>query len=244
MSGEKVAGNDIDNSRLEELINENADCKCDGEFLEIFRNSRLFMPVSFREVLPENGIMEERFAVEITYLPAVPGNAVPLFTNPQFIERNFRKSTSIAISMGDLAEMLRQSDSCRNVSVNMKFQMPLDEFLELFGILANNRMADMKIEGLDGLSEEEIRKKLLSSDVIVPCCDDYLGTEFYFTDDSSGKTYFAVCTDLDEYNKAFGHEDEIYPRPYHFSQLLDIADYLVLNPASESLVMDSKKFKE
>lgn len=145
--------------------------------------------------------------------------------------------------MHNLAEMLRQSDSCMEVMLNMKVHIPLDEFLELFGIVGNNRLVDIKNEGLTGLSDGEILEKLLTSDVIVSCCCDYLGTEFYLTDDSEGKTYFAVCTDLDEYKKVFSHEDEIFPRPYHFRQLLNVADFLVVNPASESLVMDSKLFK-
>lgn len=245
MTGEKVARKDIvDNSRLEELIDENADYKSDCEFLEIFKDSRLFMPVFFRKVIPAEGIFEEQFGIEMHYLPAVQANAVALFTNLQLLERIFPEISSIAISMDDLAEMLRQSDSCREVWLNMKVHIPLDEFLELFGIVANNRMGDMKIEGLDGLCEDEIREKLLASDVIVPCCDDIHGTVFFVNDDSKAKTYFAVCTDLDEYNKVFSHEEELYPRPYHFSQLLDIADYMVLNPASESLVIDSKRFKE
>lgn len=66
---------------MDELINENVDFQTDDEFLEIFKDSRLFMPVVFRDVMPENGMIEERFGIEICYFPDVQGNAVPLFTD-------------------------------------------------------------------------------------------------------------------------------------------------------------------
>ncbi|WP_405268064.1 SseB family protein [Methanobrevibacter sp.] len=116
------------------------------EFLDLFKKSQLFMPVTYSpnmfegiENAKEGDIFEPQGQVgfDINYLTGNDGSkAVPLFTSDAMMEAAGARSSSIAIFMSDLADMLKQSDRYSAVAVNPFTEhdivMPIGMFLSLF----------------------------------------------------------------------------------------------------------------
>lgn len=136
----------VDNSALEELMKHEITPETQREFLEIFKESQLFMPVNFSANMFE-GIEdaqvgdviepEGQVGFDIVYLTDENGNkAVPLFTSDEAMEAAGAKSSVIAIFMSDLAEMLKQTDKYSVIAVNpfteFDINMPVGAFLGLF----------------------------------------------------------------------------------------------------------------
>ena len=140
----------VDNSRLEELLKE-MDAGLVGpgkkeEFLELFKESQLFMPVilsdewlkGIEESKPgETRSVGENAGFSINYLEMEGDKkAVPLFTSTELMESAGLQSSCIAFYMKDLADMLKQTDKYSLVTINpltdLEAGMPIDSFLNLF----------------------------------------------------------------------------------------------------------------
>lgn len=135
-----------DNKRLEELTKEEITPLMQFEFLDILKESRLSMPVSYNENIFE-GIENAKvgdviqpsgqIGFNIEYLTDNKGNkVVPLFTSNEMMEAaNFRSSTYV-LYMSDLADLLKQTDKYSLIAINpfteYNMNIPVEIFLNLF----------------------------------------------------------------------------------------------------------------
>lgn len=142
---------EIDNSRLEELIDDMDEglvgIDKQEEFLELLKKSQLFMPVVFGPEAEEefkNGspgevsVTKQPIGFNINYLQLAEGKrALPLFTSRELLKSAGVESSIIAIFMEDLADLLKQTDNYSLVSINpftdLLVDMPTSSFLALFG---------------------------------------------------------------------------------------------------------------
>lgn len=136
----------IDNSRLEEIMKKEITPESEREFLEIFKDSQLFMPVTFSgnifegiENAKEGDVFEPQGQVgfDINYLMDNNGNkAVPLFTSDEAMEKAGLKSSTYVLYMSDLADMLKQTDKYSVIAINpfteFDINIPIEAFLNLF----------------------------------------------------------------------------------------------------------------
>ena len=135
-----------DNSRLEELMSEKMTAESQKEFLELFKESQLYMPVAFSanmfegiENAKEGDIFEPEGQVgfDIIYLTGDDGSkAVPLFTSEEMMKKAGVRSSVNVLFMSDLADMLKQTDRYSAVAVNPfcnhDVVIPMKMFLDLF----------------------------------------------------------------------------------------------------------------
>lgn len=163
------------NSRLEELMKQELTPEMEREFLELFKESQLFMPVTYSanmfegiEDAKEGDIIEPEGQVgfDINYLTDKEGNrAVPLFTSDEAMESAGVRSSSIAIFMSDLAEMLKQTDRYSALAINPftehDINLPIGAFLSLFQEPTEEEKAFIKAlnEILEALKEHSIELK-------------------------------------------------------------------------------------
>ncbi len=136
----------VDNSQLEELMSKELTVESQNEFLRLFKDSQLFMPVTWSENMfegienaKEGDIFEPegRVGFDINYLTGENGTkAVPLFTSSEIMEKAGVQSSANILFMSDLADMLKQTDRYSAVAVNpftkMEIDIPMDVFLNLF----------------------------------------------------------------------------------------------------------------
>ena len=137
---------EIDNSALEEAMKKEITPESEREFFKIFKESQLFMPVTYSANIFE-GIEnakpgdifepEGRVGFDINFLENKEGDkAVPLFTSSEIMESVGLRSSAIAIFMSDLADMLRQTDRYSVIVVNplseFEINIPFAAFLGLF----------------------------------------------------------------------------------------------------------------
>lgn len=135
----------VDNSSLEELMKKELTVEMQNEFFEILKESQLFMPVSYSKNIFE-GIEnaeagdviepEGQVGFNITYITDSDGNnAVPLFTSSEILD-SVVESSSMAIYMSDLADLLKQTDKYSIIAINpftdFDINMPVEAFLSLF----------------------------------------------------------------------------------------------------------------
>ncbi|MBE6507941.1 MAG: SseB family protein [Methanobrevibacter sp.] len=163
------------NSRLEELMKQELTPEMEREFLELFKESQLFMPVTYSanmfegiEDAKEGDIIEPEGQVgfDINCLTDKEGNrAVPLFTSDEAMESAGVRSSSIAIFMSDLAEMLKQTDRYSALAINPftehDINLPIGAFLSLFQEPTEEEKAFIKAlnEVLEALKEHSIELK-------------------------------------------------------------------------------------
>lgn len=135
-----------DNSRLEELMSEKRTAESQDEFLRLFKQSQLYMPVEYSanmfegiENAKEGDIFEPEGQVgfDIICLTSDDGSkAVPLFTSDEMMEKAGIRSSAHVLFMSDLADMLKQTDRYSAVAVNPFIEngiiMPMKMFLDLF----------------------------------------------------------------------------------------------------------------
>ena len=135
-----------DNSGLEELMKEELTLEKERKFLELFKESQLYMPVTYSanmfegiENAKEGDVIEPAGQVgfDINYMTGNDGSkAVPLFTSDEMMEKAGIRSSSVAIFMSDLADMLKQTDRYSAVAVNPFTEhdivIPMEAFLNLF----------------------------------------------------------------------------------------------------------------
>ena len=254
----------IDNSRLEELMEGEITPKMQMEFMEILKESRLFLPVDFGpdafngiENAKEGDVIDGPKGFDIQFLTDDNGRkAVPLFTSDEMMEKAGARTSVIVIYMSDLADMLKQTDKYSVIAINpfteYGLNMPMQAFLSQFEDeleIEDIRNDDLR-ELLDKkeFSQEdanEFGEKLLKSIMITGCVDADDGTNFVLIWDNENKPHLPLFTDIDEFKKIFDdYNEDVYPQAYHFTDLVKVAkEDLVINPASESLVLNPEIFK-
>ena len=136
----------VDNSALEEIMKKKITPESQREFFEIFKESQLFMPVTYSgnlfegiENAKEGDVFEPQGQIgfDINYLTDSEGNkAVPLFTSDEAMEKAGLRSSVYALYMSDLAYMLKQTDRYSVIAINpfteFDINMPVQAFLSLF----------------------------------------------------------------------------------------------------------------
>jgi hypothetical protein len=136
----------VDNSRLEELMAKGLVGETKVEFLELLKESQLFLPVTYSENMFEGienskpgDIFQPKGQVgfDINYLTGKDGSkAVPLFTSDEMMEKAGLRSSANVMFMSDLAEMLKQSDRYSAVAINPFTEhdvvIPFEGFMNLF----------------------------------------------------------------------------------------------------------------
>ncbi|WP_298500831.1 SseB family protein [uncultured Methanobrevibacter sp.] len=136
----------VDNSALEEIMKKKITPESQMEFFEIFKESQLFMPVTYSENMfegienaKEGDVFESKGQIgfDINYLTDGDGNkAVPLFTSEEVMEKAGVRSSVYGLYMSDLAYMLKQTDRYSVIAINpfteFDINMPVQAFLSLF----------------------------------------------------------------------------------------------------------------
>ena len=230
------------------------------EFLEILNESRLFLPVDFGqdafgdiENQKVGDVIEGPRGFNIQYLTDHEGRkAVPLFTSEEMMQKAGAHTSVMVMYMSDLADMLRQTDKYSVITINpfteFDLNMPIEAFLSQFRDkieitdIKNDRLRQLLNQNdIEGFADE-----LMKSIMIAPCVDADEGTSFVLIWNDENKPHIPLFTDIDEFKKIFDeHKKDVYPQAYHFRDLVKVAgEDLVINPASESLVLDSKIFRE
>ena len=136
----------IDNSKIEEILQKELTIQSQNELFEVLKGSQLFMPVTYSPNMFE-GIEnakvgdviepEGHIGFNINYLTDADGKkAVPLFTSEKVMESIDLKTSAMAIYMSDLAGMLSQTDKYELVTINPftahDIVIPIAAFLDLF----------------------------------------------------------------------------------------------------------------
>lgn len=132
--------NEVDNSRLEELLNQFFDLPAEGknEFIELFKQSRLFMPIEMNmeafdpENLEVGKVSQGPLGFDIKYLENENGKTVPLFTSDEVMEKAGVRVSTYVLYMSDLAEMMKQTDRYASVTINPFTEHGLDIAMETF----------------------------------------------------------------------------------------------------------------
>lgn len=138
--------NEVDNSRLEELMEGEITPSMQREFIEIFKESRLFLPVVYSQNIFEEledskvgevGQFRQPVGFDINFLTDDKGNkVVPLFTSSEIMEKAGLRCSTYVLYMSDLAEMLKDSDRYAAVAINPltphDIMMSIDGFLNIF----------------------------------------------------------------------------------------------------------------
>lgn len=255
----------VDNSRLEELTKEEITPIMQIEFLNMLKESRLYMPVSYSENMFE--CIESakvgdvigptvQIGFNIEFLTDDKGNkAVPLFTSDEMMEAADFRSSTYVLYMGDLADMLKQTDRYSLIAINpftdYNINVPMETFLSLFN--DENEVIDIRNDEIrellrqDSLSEDKLNEfgeKLLTS-IMITGCVDADGINFVLIWDDDNKPHLPLFTDIDEFKKIFNnYERDIYPQAYQFKDLVNVAnENIVINPASESIILNPEMFK-
>lgn len=251
----------MDNSRLEVLMRKEITPQMQRKVLEILKESQLFMPVDFGPAAFE-GIenaepgdeIEGPMGFNILYLSDNEGNrAVPLFTSEEMINLAGAPKSVMAIYMSDLADMLKQTDKYSVISINpfteYDLNMPIEAFLAQFS--DELEIEDIRNDNLKKLLAQkdnsgEFVERLLASVMIIPCVKAEDGINFVLISDENDKLHLPLFTDIDEFKKMFDeYSEDVFAQAYHFTDLLKAAsENMVINPASESLVIDPRMFKK
>ena len=132
--------NEVDNSRLEELLNQFFDLPAEGknEFIELFKQSRLFMPIEMNmeafdpENLEVGKVSQGPLGFDIKYLENENGKTVPLFTSDEVMEDAGVRVSTYVLYMSDLAEMMKQTYMYASVTINPFTEHGLDITMETF----------------------------------------------------------------------------------------------------------------
>ena len=249
----------IDNSRLEELIKQDITPQMQKEVFEILKKSRLFLPVDFgpdalkgiENAKPGDEIEGPR-GFDIQFLTDNDGNkAVPLFTSDGMMKEAGARTSVMVIYMQDLANMLKQTDRYSILAINpfteYDLNMPMEAFLNLFKQEIDEIRNDDLRELLGGdVTSMEFKIEIANSTLIVPCVEADDGVNFVLISDEEKKAHLPLFTDIEEFEKMFkDYSADVFPQAYYFKDLLKVArEAWVINPASESLVLNPEMFKD
>lgn len=257
----------VDNSRLEELIKQDITPQMQKEVFEILKESRLFLPVDFGpdafkgiENTKPGDEIEGPSGFSIQFLTDNEGRkAVPLFTSEEMMKEAGARTSVMVMYMSDLADMLKQTDKYSVIAINpftqFDLNMPIEAFLSQFNDEDKIEIEDIRNDELreflhkKELSQEDVNEfgeKLLKSVMITGCVDASDGTNFVLIWNNENKPHLPLFTDIDEFKKIFdNHREDVYPQAYKFTDLIKVArENLVINPASESLVLNPEMFKQ
>lgn len=160
----------VDNSKLEEIMKKEITPESQREFLEIFKDSQLFMPVAFsgnifeglEDAKPGDVIEPQgQMGFDIRYLTDSNGNkAVPLFTSEEAMKKAGLESSVYVLYMSDLADMLKQTDRYSVIAVNpfteFDINMPVEAFLSLFDDSSEREFINRLNEMLEIIMEHSI----------------------------------------------------------------------------------------
>ncbi|MBR6993935.1 MAG: SseB family protein [Methanobrevibacter sp.] len=132
--------NEVDNSRLEELLNQFFDLPAEGknEFIELFKQSRLFMPIEMNmeafdpENLEVGKVSQGPLGFDIKYIENENGKTVPLFTSDEVMEKAGVRVSTYVLYMSDLAEIMKQTDRYASIAINPFTEHGLDITMETF----------------------------------------------------------------------------------------------------------------
>lgn len=258
--------NQVDNSRLEELIKQDITPQMQKEVFKILKESRLFLPVDFDpdafkdiENAKLGDVVDGPKGFNIQFLTDSEGRkAVPLFTSEEMMKEAGARTSVMVMYMSDLADMLKQTDKYSIISINpftqFNLNMPIEAFLSQFNDEDKIGIEDIKNDELmeflhkNDLSQEDVNEfggKLLNSIMITGCVAADDDINFVLIWDDKNKPHLPLFTDIDEFKKIFGnYNEDVYPQAYHFTDLIKVAkEDLVINPASESLVLNPEMFK-
>lgn len=253
-----------DNSCLEELIKQDITPEMEKEVFELLKKSQLFMPIdlgpdAFKDIenAKEGDTIDGPDGFSIQFLTDHNGNkAVPLFTSEKMLKKADALTSVMAIYMSDLADLLKQTDEYSVIAINpfteFDLNMPIGAFLAQFNEkpkitdIRNDKLREfLKPKELSDEELEEFGETLLSSIMITGCVDADKGTSFVLIWNDDNNPHLPLFTDIDEFNKIFkDYKEDVYPQAYHFTDLAKVAkEDLVINPASESMVLNPEIFK-
>jgi hypothetical protein len=160
---------EIDNSRLEELLEEEVTPQMQMEFFETLKDSYLYLPVTFSDNMFE-GIEDSkpgdvfettgREGFDINYLKMEGGNrAVPLFTSDEAMRAGGLKSSVMIMHASDIVDMLKDSERYAAVAINPFTEhdifMPFEAFVNMY-----REMTEEEREFIESMNEilEALRK--------------------------------------------------------------------------------------
>ncbi len=143
---------EIDNSRLEELMSGELTPEVQKEFIAIFKDSMLILPVVYSQNLfdeLENAKVGEvrefsqDVGFDINFLTDDKGNRiVPLFTSTDVMQSTGLRCSEYVLHMSDLAEMLKETDRYAAVAINPltphDIVMSTEGFLNIFRELSDD----------------------------------------------------------------------------------------------------------
>ena len=136
--------NEVDNSRLEELMKEDITPQMQEKVFKLMKDSRMFLPIDFGpdafkglENTKPGDVVEGPSGFDIRFLTDSNGNkAVPLFTSEEMMKKAGARTSVIVIYLSDLADMLKQTDRYSVVALNpfteYGLNMPMEAFLNIF----------------------------------------------------------------------------------------------------------------
>ena len=80
---------------------------------------------------------------------------------------------------------------------------------------------------------------------MITACSHGDGGKYYVCIyDEDDNPYFPLFTDLEEFNKVFSRDGEVYPEAYNFCRLVKFTDDdFMINPATESVAIPLKDLK-
>ena len=190
------------------------------ELFKTLKDCQLYIPVDFGIENPPDEIKSSN-AFNIQFLSDEDGNkVVPLFTSTDKMEEAQFYTSAIIMHTRDIANFL--TDECSVISINpytkYDLNIPMKAFLKLF--------AD------DDLS------------VIVPCVNKDGSRNFVLIFNDKNEAYLPVFSSIGEFKKIFDDGD-IYPEVFKLSDVLKVSDGdLVLNPASESIIINKEEIEK
>ena len=154
--------NKVDNSRLEEPMKTEMTPHTQAEFIEILKESQLYLLVTPSPNMFE-GIEDAKVGdvfepegqagFDINYLSDADGNkAVPLFTSEKAMDEAGLRSSVMVMYVSDLVDMLKQSDRYAAVTINPftenGIDIPMKSFLNIF-----HELTDEEKEFIESLDE-------------------------------------------------------------------------------------------
>ena len=104
----------------------------------------------------------------------------------------------------------------------------------------------LNLENMTDDDASEIWEEFFKSTLITGCVDTDDGTNFVLIWDDENKPHLPLFTDIDEFKKIFDdYKEDVFPQSYYFTDLIKVAKRnLVINPASQSRVLDLEMFKD
>ena len=241
---------EIDNSELEELISHEITPEMEREVFKLIKEARLFMPVDFGSDAFENienakpgDEIEGPQGFSIQFLTDNNGNrAVPLFTSEEKMQEAGARTSVMVMYVSDLADMLKQTDKYQIIAINPFTEYPLNIPMPAFLAQFESRLNQL----LDNGDLDELKEELLNSIMITGCVEADDGTNFVLIWDDENKPHLPLFTDIDEFKKIFDdYKEDVFPQSYYFTDLIKVAKRdLVINPASQSRVLDLEMFKD